>query len=60
MNKNKYKNIINGFNIMAHQKGVKTWIKMVESEDVNNLSKELEIDYSQGKYLSPLEKDYEN
>lgn len=54
INENKYKNIINGFNIMAHQKGVKTWIKMIESEEDYNLSKELYIDYLQGKYIAPL------
>ena len=53
---NKYKNIIDGFNTMAHQKNIKTWIKMVENEDINRLSEELGIDYSQGKYLAPLEK----
>lgn len=51
------KNIIDGFNTMAHKKGLKTWIKMVENEDINSLSKELEVDYLQGKYLAPLEKD---
>ncbi|QOY53390.1 GGDEF domain-containing protein [Candidatus Sulfurimonas baltica] len=55
-NENKYKNVINGFNIMAHQKGVKTWIKMVENEKEYNLSKELDIDYIQGKYITPLKK----
>ena len=52
----KYKNIIDGFNIMAHEKGVKTWIKMVEKSDTKDLAKELNIDYIQGKYLSELEK----
>ncbi len=56
-NEDKYKNIVEGFNIMAHKKGVKTWIKLVENEDVNNLSKELGIDYLQGKYLAKLEKE---
>lgn len=51
----KNKSVIDGFNTMAHQKGVKTWIKMVENEDVSTISKELEIDYLQGKYLAPLE-----
>ncbi|MCK4737507.1 MAG: GGDEF domain-containing protein [Sulfurimonas sp.] len=57
INNSTHKNIIDGFNVMAHKKGVKTWIKMVENEDVNNIAKELEIDYSQGKYLAPLEKE---
>jgi len=54
-NESKHRAIIDGFNKMAHEKGLKTWIKMVGSEDVNNLSKELGIDYQQGKYLANLE-----
>jgi EAL domain-containing protein (putative c-di-GMP-specific phosphodiesterase class I) len=56
----KYKNIIDGFNIMAHKKGVKTWIKMVESKEIKEEIKELNIDYMQGKYLAPVIKKYEN
>lgn len=55
MNRDRYKNIVDGFNVMAHKKGVRTWIKMVEDEDVNKLAKELGIDYLQGKYLAPLD-----
>lgn len=54
----KFDSIINGFNTMAHSKNVKTWIKMVENENVNNFAKELKIDYMQGKYLAELEKNY--
>ena len=54
-NESKHRAIVDGFNKMAHEKGLKTWIKMVENEDVNNLSKELGIDYLQGKYLANLE-----
>ncbi|MCW8954927.1 MAG: EAL domain-containing protein, partial [Sulfurimonas sp.] len=54
---NKNKSIINGFNAMAHQKDVKTWIRMIENKDVYSISKELDIDYLQGKYLAQLEKD---
>jgi len=56
----KYKSIIDGFNVMAHNKGVKTWIKMVESQDIQNEAKELNIDYIQGNFLAPVEKKYEN
>ncbi len=56
----KYKSIIDGFNLMAHKKGVKTWIKKVESEDIKKKIKELKIDYIQGKYLAPVIKKYEN
>jgi len=47
--------IIKGFNIMAHEKGIKSWIKNIDSEDTLSLSKELKIDYIQGKELSKLE-----
>lgn len=56
----KYKNIIDGFNVMAHEKGVKTWIKMVESEETKIKANELKIDYIQGKYLAPVVKKYES
>ncbi|MDD5400510.1 MAG: GGDEF domain-containing protein [Sulfurimonas sp.] len=51
-----HKNILSGFNVMAHENGIKTWIKMIENEDVKGLAKELGVDYLQGKYLAPLEK----
>lgn len=56
-NETKHKAIVEGFNKMAHEKGLKTWIRMVENEDVNNLSKQLNIDYLQGKYLAELKKE---
>ncbi len=51
-----YKNILSGFSVMAHEKGVKTWVKMIESQNSYNLAKELKIDYMQGKYIAPLDK----
>ena len=48
-------NIIDGFNIMAHEKNVKTWIKKVEDEEVKNYAQASGIDYIQGKHLAPLE-----
>lgn len=53
---NRSKYIISGFNTMAHEKGVKTWIKMVENKSVANMAEELKIDYMQGKYIAPLKK----
>ena len=58
--KNSNKSIIDGFNLMAHKKGVKTWIKMIENEDIKQEAKKLKVDYLQGKYLAPLEKFYDN
>ncbi len=51
-----YKNIVTGFNVMAHEKGLKTWVKMIESENCYTLAKETGVDYVQGRYLAPLEK----
>ncbi len=51
----KYKSIVLGYNAMAHLKGVKTWVKMIEDEKTKNLIKNIGIDYIQGKYLAPLE-----
>lgn len=58
--KRSYNSIINGFNVMAHAKGIKTWIRMIESEDTKILAQELGINYLQGKFLSKIEKVYEN
>ena len=56
----KYNNIIDGFNVMAHNKGVKTWIKMLETQEMNDKAKELKIDYTQGNFIASIEKKYEN
>lgn len=55
-----YKSIIEGFNFMAHAKGIKTWIRMIESQDTKNEAQAIGIDYLQGKYLSEVEKNYED
>ena len=47
--------IINGFNLMAKDKGIKTWLKNIEDEESFTLAKELGIDYLQGKYLAQLQ-----
>jgi EAL domain-containing protein (putative c-di-GMP-specific phosphodiesterase class I) len=41
---------------MAHEKGMKTWIKMIEDEESKELAKEMGVDYLQGRFLAPLEK----
>lgn len=55
-----YKSIIEGFNLMAHAKGIKTWLRMIESKDVKNEAQTIGIDYLQGKHLSEVEKNYED
>jgi len=47
--------IISGFNTMAQEKGVKTWIKNIEDEESLELAKKMNIDYIQGKYLADLQ-----
>ncbi len=47
--------IIDGFNIMAHSKGVKTWMKNIEDEESLELAKGMNIDYVQGKFLADLQ-----
>jgi len=56
----KHKSIIDGFNVMAHKKGLKTWIKMLESQESKDIAKELNIDYMQGNFLAPMKNIYEN
>ena len=51
--------IVKGFGIMAKEKGIKTWIKNIENSQTLELVKELEIEYMQGKELSPLKLIYE-
>ncbi len=60
IDKSKYKNILDGFILMAKANDIKIWMKMIENEESYNKIKNLNIDYFQGKYLAPLEKIYEN
>jgi len=46
------RSIIEGFIIMANNKGVKSWIKNIESAQALRAAKEMKIDYYQGKFLS--------
>lgn len=48
----KHQAVINGFNLMAHSKGVKTWVKLVENLKIQEELKNIGVDYLQGKYLS--------
>lgn len=48
--------IVDGYNNIAHNKGLKTWSKLVESKEDKELLENLNIDYFQGKYLSQFEK----
>ncbi len=44
------RSIIEGFITMAHKKGVKTWIKNIESQRVLESARGIDIDYVQGKF----------
>jgi len=48
------RSILDGFILMAHEKGIKTWIKNIEDEFTCKLAQEMDIDYIQGKYLSEV------
>jgi len=48
-------NIVDGFLVMAHEKGVKTWIRNIQTQESCALAQKLKADYIQGKYLSDLE-----
>jgi len=58
--KKEYVNILDGLNVMAHNSGVKTWMKMLESKESVSFIEELAIDFSQGNFLAPLVKIYES
>ena len=60
INKEKYKSILKGFNSMAHLSNVKTWLKLVENEEIQEIANSIGIDYMQGKALSELERIYED
>jgi diguanylate cyclase (GGDEF)-like protein len=51
----KNRSIIEGFNLIAHEKGIRSWIKNIEDEKTYNLAKEIGIDYLQGKQLALLQ-----
>jgi EAL domain-containing protein (putative c-di-GMP-specific phosphodiesterase class I) len=51
----KNSSIIEGFNLIAHEKGIKSWIKNIENRETFEMADRIEIDYKQGKYLSELQ-----
>jgi len=50
----KNRSIIDGFNLMAHEKGIKSWMKNIEEEKTYKVAKAMGIDYLQGKQLAKL------
>ncbi|MDF1875983.1 GGDEF domain-containing protein [Sulfurimonas sp. SAG-AH-194-I05] len=55
-----YMSIIEGFNLIAHAKGVKTWLKMLEDKNMLEKADRLHVDYTQGKALCGLKIIYED
>ena len=55
----KNRSILEGFNLTAHQKGLKSWMKNIEDEQSYTLAQELGIDMLQGKYIGDVEKIFE-
>ena len=53
-----YGTVLDGFNMMAHAKGIKSWIKNIQDEKSLDLVQKLDVDYIQGKELSALEQGY--
>jgi EAL domain-containing protein (putative c-di-GMP-specific phosphodiesterase class I) len=47
-----YQNIVQGLNLSAHLCGAKTWLSMIEDQQIDQLSQSLKINYRQGNYLS--------
>ena len=52
----KYMGVIHGLNTMAKDMGIKTWIKMIENEEMYKDIETLNIEYIQGNYFGILEK----
>jgi diguanylate cyclase (GGDEF)-like protein len=52
---NKNKNIISGLNLSAHDKNIKTWVKLIEEKNDFEIVNHMNVDYLQGKYLAQLE-----
>lgn len=56
-NENKLRNnksIVDGFNLMAKEKKIKSWIKNLQNQESVDLAHNANIDYVQGKYLADL------
>ncbi len=54
-----YKEIIEGLSFSAKALGIKTWIKMIEDEEMYTVAKEMKIDCLQGYYIGKFDQ-FEN
>ncbi len=48
----KYDSVIQGLNLIIHEKKVQSWVKMIETKKQYEKAQSFGIDYIQGKYLS--------
>jgi len=55
-----HRSIIDGFNLIAKEKKIKSWMKNLQTQESVDFAKELKIDYLQGKYLAELKGDSYN
>ncbi len=53
----KYHDILEGFNLIIHKKGMKSWVKMVETKEQLETMRKIGIDYIEGKLLSQLQEE---
>ncbi len=49
-----YKTILEGIDLIVKKKSLKSWVKMIETQQQLKEAKKIGIDYYQGKYLSQL------
>jgi len=49
------RSIVDGFNLIAKEKKMKTWIKNLQTQESVHLARSANIDYMQGKYLADLQ-----
>jgi len=52
--------IMEGFKIMAQEKGIKTWVKNIEDEETLLLVKKIGVDCYQGRHIAELTKVYDS
>jgi len=50
----KYMGILKGLNMMAQERGLKTWMRMLENSELKSHANDLGINYVQGKELAQL------
>lgn len=52
--KEAHQNILQGLNLSAHLCGAKTWISMIEENQMDQIAQSLKINYREGNYLGKI------